>query len=141
MQFIKGGFSFRAKKELGSNAEIWQRGFSDHRIRDAEDYEQHLQYIRLNPVKKHCGHAALRYSVLIGISGWKLDPLPQGLKPRDLWKSLAARLKPCPFKARTRNEAAESLTEVLLPARLKPCPFTSNAKNHDVQLKLFSRHA
>ena len=33
-QFIKGGFSFRAKKELNSAMEIWQPGFSDHRIRD-----------------------------------------------------------------------------------------------------------
>jgi putative transposase len=37
IQLIKGGFSFRAKKELGSGLEVWQRGFSDHRIRDAED--------------------------------------------------------------------------------------------------------
>ena len=34
VQFIKGSFSFRAKKELGSNMEVWQKGFSDHRIRD-----------------------------------------------------------------------------------------------------------
>src|SRR3982075_2758475 len=36
VQFIKGGFSYRAKKELGSSLEIWQKGFSDHRVRDAE---------------------------------------------------------------------------------------------------------
>ena len=36
MQFIKGGFSYRANKELGSNMGIWQKGFSDHRICDAE---------------------------------------------------------------------------------------------------------
>jgi putative transposase len=29
MQLIKGGFSFRANKELGFRGEIWQRGFSD----------------------------------------------------------------------------------------------------------------
>src|SRR5689334_9887543 len=38
VQFIKGGFSHRAKVELRSNMEVWQKGFSDHRIRDAEDY-------------------------------------------------------------------------------------------------------
>ena len=27
MQLIKGGFSFRAKKELGFSGEIWQRDF------------------------------------------------------------------------------------------------------------------
>ncbi len=41
VQMIKGGFSYRAKKELMSNAEIWHRGFADHRIRDVEDYNKH----------------------------------------------------------------------------------------------------
>src|SRR5271169_4349475 len=53
IQFIKGGFSYRAKKELGSNLEIWQKGFSDHRIRDAGDYLRHVDYIRQNPLRKH----------------------------------------------------------------------------------------
>ena len=29
MQFIKGGFSYRLKKEFGYLGEIWQRGFSE----------------------------------------------------------------------------------------------------------------
>jgi len=64
VQLIKGGFSFRAKKELGSNMEIWRRGFADHRIRDAEDFDKHLHYIHLNPVKKHlcASPAEYRYS-------------------------------------------------------------------------------
>jgi REP-associated tyrosine transposase len=33
MQLIKGNFSFRAKAELGLQGEIWQRGFSDVRIK------------------------------------------------------------------------------------------------------------
>jgi putative transposase len=33
VQFIKGGFSFRAKKELGFAGDVWQRGFSEVRIR------------------------------------------------------------------------------------------------------------
>ena len=46
VQFIKGGFSYRAKKELGSHLEVWQKGFSDHRIRDASDYRLHQIYIQ-----------------------------------------------------------------------------------------------
>ena len=42
VQFIKGGFSYRAKKELGVSFEIWQRGYVDHRIRDADDYCPHI---------------------------------------------------------------------------------------------------
>jgi len=51
MQFIKGGFSFRAKRELGFQGEIWQRGFSDVRIVDESSLQQHRAYIDNNPVK------------------------------------------------------------------------------------------
>jgi putative transposase len=51
MQLIKGGFSFRANKELGFCGEIWQRGFSDVRINDESSFQQHREYIENNPVK------------------------------------------------------------------------------------------
>jgi putative transposase len=51
MQLIKGNFSYRAKKELGFQAEIWQRGFSDVRITNEESFRKHQQYIWDNPVK------------------------------------------------------------------------------------------
>jgi REP-associated tyrosine transposase len=51
VQFVKGGFSYRVKKELDSNMEIWQKGFQDHRTRDAKDYAAHVSYIHNNPVE------------------------------------------------------------------------------------------
>ncbi len=48
---IKGGFSYRAKRELHFAFEIWQASFVNHRIRDAEDYKHHHTYIGENPVK------------------------------------------------------------------------------------------
>jgi putative transposase len=39
MQLIKGGFSFRARKELGFQGEIWQRGYSDEQILDSESFQ------------------------------------------------------------------------------------------------------
>ena len=51
MQFLKGGFSYRAKKELGMKFEIWQKGFKEHRIKDADDYRDHVEYIWNNPVR------------------------------------------------------------------------------------------
>ena len=51
VQFIKGGFSYRAKKKLGVSFEIWERGYVDHRIRDANDYRRHVEYIDQNPVR------------------------------------------------------------------------------------------
>src|SRR5215831_20510703 len=52
MQLIKGGFSFRAKKELGFMHEIWQPSFYDRRVRDAEEYFAFREYIRQNPRKR-----------------------------------------------------------------------------------------
>jgi putative transposase len=38
LQLIKGGFSFRANKELGFGGEIWEKSFYDRRIRDLAEY-------------------------------------------------------------------------------------------------------
>jgi len=81
IQFIKGGFSYRAKKELVSHLEIWQKGFSDHRIRDASDYRQHVIYIRQNPVRKRLCERAEEYRYSSAYPGFELDQVPQGLKP------------------------------------------------------------
>ncbi len=51
VQLIKGNFSFRAKKELGFQGEVWQRGFSDVRIATAESFRRHRVYLDQNPVK------------------------------------------------------------------------------------------
>ncbi len=51
MQFIKGGFSYRAKKEANFNGEIWQKGYNEHRISNAQDYAKHVEYVWMNPVK------------------------------------------------------------------------------------------
>jgi len=50
IQFIKGGFSFRAKKEMNFNGEIWQKGYNEQRIMDAQDYTKLATYIWTNPV-------------------------------------------------------------------------------------------
>ena len=51
VQLIKGGFSFRRKKELGLEGEIWQRGFSEVRVPDRKSYLAYKKYIDDNPVK------------------------------------------------------------------------------------------
>jgi putative transposase len=51
MQFIKGGFSYRLKRESGYLGEVWQRGFSELRVEDRESYVHHREYINQNPVK------------------------------------------------------------------------------------------
>jgi putative transposase len=47
MGLIKGGFSHR----MGSKLPVWQRGFTDHRVRDRNDFETRRNYIHQNPVR------------------------------------------------------------------------------------------
>jgi len=82
VQFMKGGFSFRARKELGSSLEIWQRGFSDHRIRDWEDLHVHVDYILRNPVGRNLVERATDYPYCSEFPGSTKDGVPQWLKPR-----------------------------------------------------------
>ena len=51
MQYIKGGFSFRAKKDLGFKGQIWQEGYNEHRVKDVRDYREHVRYIHNNPLR------------------------------------------------------------------------------------------
>ncbi|SRR5258708_39983902 len=46
-QCVKGGFSHRIREQF--RGEIWQQGFHEHRIRDAEDFENQLAYIAPTP--------------------------------------------------------------------------------------------
>jgi len=73
MQFIKGGYSHTAGIELGSKAEIWQRGFTDHRIRDAQDFENHRNYIHQNPVERRLVKRPSEYRYSSAFPGFKLD--------------------------------------------------------------------
>ncbi|HVP56405.1 MAG TPA: transposase [Candidatus Eisenbacteria bacterium] len=81
VQLIKGGFSFRAKKELGSNSEIWGTGYTDHRVKDASDYQQHVNYIHENPVRARLVSTAEDYPYCSGSGKWETDPTPPWLKP------------------------------------------------------------
>ena len=77
VQLIKGGFSFQAKRAFTWSGDIWQAGFTDHRIRDSRDFERHIAYIEQNcrslncEEHRYCGRNA----------GLALAPGPQWLKP------------------------------------------------------------
>ncbi len=115
VQFLKGGFSFRAKKELGSNMEVWQKGFSDHRIRDAVDYQEHVRYIHSNPVRKHLCEKPEDYPYSSAHSGFELDAIPQGLKPGSFRDSDGA-----PEGAPLQNSIQEAAPFQTNPQGLKP---------------------
>jgi putative transposase len=55
---VKGGFSRR----LASNLPVWQRSFTDHRIRDADDFATRLNYIHRNPVRARLADSPQSYA-------------------------------------------------------------------------------
>ena len=61
MQFIKGGFSYRLKKECGYLGEVWQRCFSEVRVESRESFLKHRQYLAANPVKAGLVDSAEKY--------------------------------------------------------------------------------
>jgi putative transposase len=81
MQFIKGGFSYRLRKELGCTGEVWQRGFSDVRVEGEESLRRHRQYIALNPVRARLVTESEEFP-------WCFEALKkrkaQGLKPESI---------------------------------------------------------
>ena len=79
LQLIKGGFSYRARKELHFVGEIWQPSFYDRRVRDVEEYDAFRRYIHRNPEKRGLGEG---YPYSSAAPGFVLEEVPQRLKPR-----------------------------------------------------------
>lgn len=81
VQYINGGSARSMGEELRLRFPVWQRGFSDHRIRDAEDYRNHVRYIERNPVKERLVEVPSEYPWSSASDKFQLDEAPQGLKP------------------------------------------------------------
>src|SRR6202789_962954 len=81
LQFIKGGFSYRAKREINFPLEIWQASFVNHRIGDAEDYKHHPTYIWENPVRAGLSERPELFAWSSASLRVELDDPPPGLKP------------------------------------------------------------
>jgi len=80
VQFIKGGFAFRAGRELGFRAPVWQKGFSEIRVNEREAFLKIVEYIHANPMKRFLVIAGADYPYSSAHSGFELDPPPQRLK-------------------------------------------------------------
>ena len=63
IQLIKGGFSHR----LASKLPVWQRGFTDRRMRDRDDFLTHRNYIHHNQSAPTSANS-LRLSLLLSPS-------------------------------------------------------------------------
>ena len=80
VQFMKGGFAFRAGKEIGAKSPFWQKGFSEIRILDTSTFQRAVLYIRNNPVAAHLVPDAAKYPHSSAYNGFDLDPPPLGLR-------------------------------------------------------------
>jgi len=80
VQYIKGGSARRIAQEMKFQFPVWQRGYSDHRIRDEQDYATHVRYINLNPVKRRIASGAKDYLWSSASGNYETDELPQWLK-------------------------------------------------------------
>jgi putative transposase len=114
LQCIKGGFSFRAKREFKWIGGIWVTGYSDHRIRGEEDYEIHRAYIANNPVKARLVDSPEQYLYSSANGSFEIDAFPRGLKPQIAPLASFGAAKAAPFQ--NNNER----TIVALNARETP---------------------
>ena len=80
VQFLKGGFSFQAKKKLGFEGEVWQQSFNEHRIKDANDYATHREYTHMNPVRAGYVREKGEYQFSSASGRFVLDPAPEHLR-------------------------------------------------------------
>jgi putative transposase len=82
VQLIKGGFSFRAAREMGFRGEIWQRGFSEHQIREPQSFQARRDYIAQNAVHRRLASRPEDYEYCSFYAGFEADlcPLYSGAK-------------------------------------------------------------
>jgi putative transposase len=98
IQCLKGGFSFRAKREFKWVGDIWVTGYSDHRIRDNDDFEIHLGYIQRNPVKARLVQCPEQHAYCSANGRFEVDTFPRGLKPNNLQSASIGAAKAAPFQ-------------------------------------------
>jgi putative transposase len=71
---IKGGYSYR----LASKLTVWQRGFTDHRIRDVADFDIRRNYIHQNPVSARLCESSEAYPYSSANTKLQLDEYLSG---------------------------------------------------------------
>jgi len=80
MQYIKGGFSYRLKKETGYSGEVWQRGYSELRVEDERSFQEHRRYIGENPVRAGLADSPEQFPYCFT---YLVKQKAQGLKPNS----------------------------------------------------------
>jgi putative transposase len=76
LQFIKGGSSHQIRKARNQKMEIWQVGFHDWTIRDANDWQTKVEYIHTNPVRAKLVQSPQDWPYSSASGKFSLDPIP-----------------------------------------------------------------
>jgi putative transposase len=82
VQFVKSGFAFRAGREFGFRAPVWQKRFSEIRILDEQAFLNARAYIHANPVKRGLALTPTAYEFSSAHPSFELDAPHQWLTPR-----------------------------------------------------------
>ena len=72
MQFLKGGYSFLLKSKL----DVWERGYRERRIVDAQDFATARHYVEGNPVRARMVEQAEEYVYSSAGKPHLVDPTP-----------------------------------------------------------------
>ena len=120
IHFIKGGYSHALGLE-GRKGEVWQRGFTDHRIRDAADFDTHRGSIHENPVKRGIAESASDHRYCSAYPGFKLDGWPSAAKAACCRTALRHDWKSCPSRAWSRRVMAAQQVVGSGRARVHSC--------------------
>src|SRR2546426_11742543 len=84
VQFIKGGFSYRAKKEGIFAGEIWEKSFYDRRVRNLAEYAAFRGCIQGNPVGRGLLRTSKEHRYCYACSGVALGKFASFVKPGSL---------------------------------------------------------
>ena len=107
MQLIKGGSSHAIHAARVTRQQNWQSGFHESRARDFADYKSKADYIRFNPVAAKLAEKPEDWPYGSASGHYKLDPIPQGLKPQIVPSANVGAKAPTP-----KSDSATSTTEV-----------------------------
>jgi putative transposase len=101
VQLIKGAYSHELGGIIGRKREVWQRGFTDHRIRNEVDFTHHQNYIHQNPVERRIVADPSDLSILLRVPGRQAGfVVPSGYKAATSKAVPPARVELVPFPIR-----------------------------------------
>jgi putative transposase len=103
MQLIKGGSSHEIHHHRGHRMQIWQPGFHESTVRDADDFHARRRYIHSNPVAARLVHERAEWLYGSASGRYALDlapePLSSGAKALSAAGDYVGAKAPTPYKA------------------------------------------